>query len=249
MAPIFKQLGIGIVSFRRPERLAQLVKSIETNTHRPYRLYIYDNFSDQKTIAVLRGLENAGRATVIYGPTNAGPYRAYNELFKIFDEKRGDIPYFAKIDDDCVITTKNWDDVMLKPFFEHPDKENVVLVTCGLGNPGKFPADDQGVIRQCSTEFFVMRSGAINLIGPVILRGIHGYEFNYSMDSEWTERVGYYGHKVVQVDNVYEAPPCGTTKRPEYFPGERGALEQQIKGSIQRWGSIETARRKFMGKG
>lgn len=246
MPPIFKQLGIGIVSFRRPEKLKALVESIEESTRRPYRLYIYDNFSDQKTIAVLKGLERAGRATVIYGPTNAGPYRAYNELFKIFDEKRGDIPYFAKIDDDCVITRKNWDDVMLKPFFEHPDKENVVFVTCKLGNPGNFPADDQGVIRQCATEFFVMRSGAVNLIGPVIERGIHGYEFNYSMDSEWTERIGCYGFKIVQVENIYAAPSCGTTKRPEYFPGERAALKQQIGGSVKRWGQMDAARKKFM---
>jgi len=246
MPPIFKQLGIGIVSFRRPERLKALVKSIENHTRRPYRLYIYDNFSDQKTVAVLRALEAAGRATVIYGPTNAGPYHAYNELFNIFDEKRGDIPYFAKIDDDCVITTENWDDVMLKPFFEHPDKENVVLVTCKLGNPGKFPVDDRGVIRQCSTEFFVMRSGAVNMVGPVILRGAHGYEFNYSMDSEWTERIGYYGFKIIQVENVYEAPSCGTTKRPEYFPGERAALDKQIRGSVDRWGAMNAARRKFM---
>lgn len=248
MPPVFKQLGIGIVSFRRPEQLARLVESIETNTRRPYRLYIYDNFSDQKTVAVLKDLENAGRATVTYGPTNAGPYRAYNELFKVFDEKRGDIPYFAKIDDDCVVTVKNWDDVMLKPFFEHPDKENVVLVTCKLGNPAKFPADGQGVICQCSTEFFVMRSGAINLIGPVIERGIHGYELNYSMDSEWTERVGCHGFKIVQVENVYAATPCGTTKRPEYFPGEQAALKEQIAGSVRRWKAIEMARIKFMEK-
>lgn len=243
MPPIFKQLGIGIVSFRRPEKLKALVKSIEESTRRPYRLYIYDNFSDQKTVAVLKALENAGRATVIYGPTNAGPYRAYNELFKIFDEKRGDIPYFAKIDDDCVITRKGWDDVMLKPFFDHP--ENVVLVTCKLGNPGKFPADAAGAIRQCSTEFFVMRSSAINLVGPVIERGAHGYEFNYSMDSEWTERIGYYGFKIIQVENVYAATPCGTTKRPEYFPGEQVALKEQIAGSVRRWQTTNAARKRF----
>lgn len=238
---IYKTLGIGIVSYRRPVVLLKLVESIEAKTVRPYRLVIYDNFSDQKTIMLLKRLEREGRAAIIYSDSNDGPYTAYNALFDYFWKHRREIPYCAKIDDDCLITRDKWDDVMLAPFFSAPEgiRDNIGATTCRCCNCG-FPVEN-GFVRQVKSEFFMVRTDILRMVGPFIDEMAHGFRPAYSMDSEWFERFGRINRGIYLVDDVYTAPEANTFQRPENFPGEKAALADIVSQSSQRWATLEAA--------
>ena len=240
------KLGIGIVSFDRPVKLRELIVSIEQNTRRPHEIVIFDNndeHSCDEVKAYIALLKKDARAVVLSEGRNCGPYHAYNVLYSYFYQHKKEMPFFVKIDDDCVINRKNWDDVMLAPF-DRDDK--VGLVTCRLGNPANFPEYDNGTIRQCSTEFFAMRTQMYAVVGPVIEEWIDGTRLCYSFDSEWTERFGYYGLKIKQVENVYAAIPCGTMKRAEVYPGEKKDRQRRIDKSVKAWQYVNTKRRQFM---
>ncbi len=240
---IMKMLGIGIPSYNRPDDLLALVKSIENLTEAPYRLWIVDDFSSQKTQFVLSLLENKGHATVIRKDHRkyAG-FDTFNRLLDIAQEYRDECPYFVKIDDDCELVITGWDRLVIEALDNDP---KVGIVTCAQCNVG-FPISPEGYIRQCKAEFMAFRSSALSTTGRYIIETPEGDPLAYSMDSEYAERFGYYGYKIKQIQDLYRTVAAGTGRRPEYFKGEKARLDREVKRACDFWGGIEDARLPFM---
>ena len=241
----YKQLGIGISSYNRPTEIQRLVKSIEHYTHAPYRLWIVDGFSAQATLRELKAIENAGRATVIYSQhwTGAG-FNVFNALLDIAQEYREECPYFVRLDDDLEITTDGWEEQIISIMDSDPA---VGLICCKRGNV-RFPPSNEGYIRQCKAEFIALRSAILPVVGRFIERDDKGNILAYSMDSEFTERLGYYGYKIRQIPDVYTCPAdCGTESRRSSFAGECEVLDAAMANAQEFWGNIEKRRADFMG--
>jgi len=238
---IMKMLGIGVPSFNRGAQLLKLVESIEANTNAPYRLWIVDDFSDQKTQRVLAFLEKQGQATIIrkqHRPL-AG-FDTFNHVLDIAQQYQDECPYFVKLDDDLEIITKGWDDLIIKILDEEPK----TMVTCQSCNV-RFPPVE-GYIRQCKAEFLAFRSSMLNIVGRFIERDADGNPMAYSMDSEFTERLGIYGYRIKQIPDVYKTVADGTNRRSKHFASEQPALDAAKKTSIDLWKGIEKSHRAFM---
>jgi len=240
---LYSMLGIGISSYNRPDELLRLVSSIENHTTVPYRLWIVDGFSSQQTLRVLRNLESSGRAEVRYRDHWRGAgYDVFNDLLKIAQEYRGECPYFVRIDDDCVITKDGWDAEIIAALDSDP---RVGLVSCEKCNV-RFPLSPEGYVRQVKAEFMAIRSAIINEVGFFIERDANEEIIAYSMDSEWMERLGYYGWKIKLIEDVYDAPNCGTDKRIASFAGNKERAQAQIQKSVDLWHKIEVAKARFL---
>lgn len=94
------KVDLHLISWNRPKMTELVVKTIARNTKRgSYRLVVWDNGSDEDTVQMLAGLQDAGYIDSLGGaPKNWGLEPARQRL--LFENTLS--PYFICVDNDCL---------------------------------------------------------------------------------------------------------------------------------------------------
>lgn len=106
-----RRLDIGTASYRNPNKLDAMLRSIETHAGTDWRCFIIHNPSafdsdEQAVRAVITGAVNrSARFVPVWLETNRGYSGAINELFQCAETE-----YIAYLDNDAEVLTARWDE-------------------------------------------------------------------------------------------------------------------------------------------
>ncbi len=105
--------SVVVVAYNNFELCSETIESVLSKTHGDYELIIVDNHSlDHRTREYIKDLADHRENVILADPgENIGCHRGFNFGFKI---ARGD--YLVKLDDDTVLRTDGWNDVLIETF-------------------------------------------------------------------------------------------------------------------------------------
>ena len=194
-------INIGITTYNRPDYLKRTVDSIVKNTVSPYTLFIYDDFSSDNTVDLLkkryRGRDNI---VIISGTKRKGIVPGFNTLWK-FSESYNDNPYFCYIQDDTEVQERGWIQTLVS-CYESQKKINDYKVGLFSGHHAPEHPSEGGKLLDGRLVIFKKSIRATNMIAP--------YEF-------W-HKIGY-------------VPPNNPDGTPRGLPGPANSDGSRGKGS------------------
>ena len=106
-------VNIGITTYNRKDFLEKCINSVIKNTIVPYKLFVYDDASNDGTKEMIINKYDTTEVLLISGLKRMGITNGFNTLWKV-SERYNDNSYFCYLQDDVIISEIGWLDKLIK---------------------------------------------------------------------------------------------------------------------------------------
>lgn len=115
-------LGITTVVYNKLDFVKRTVEAVLENTKKPYCYILVYNDSPYKNVHdyICELQRENDYLMFVFNKRNAGVTKAYNQGLSELIKANHSLTYFAKVDDDTIIQTKNWNEKMIQAFEDFP---------------------------------------------------------------------------------------------------------------------------------
>jgi glycosyltransferase involved in cell wall biosynthesis len=153
---------IHLVSWNRHKMTNLVIRAINRNTFGPYRLIVLDNGSDQKTVRMLRRLQDQELIDELHlMPNNMGLEAARQYLFQSTKSE-----YFVDVDNDC-LPPRGWLGDLERLMNESPNYAAIASrtqVMIGTGNIFENETEPITEFPHPGGSFRIMRTAAVKMV-------------------------------------------------------------------------------------